>query len=92
MIRQVLEKNGQDESIPDSLRFENIKNSVVRDTTPEEIIEKHALLDVLTHGKDIFENLEEIDFTTSQKIIEIYSDVQKVDASKIQKMKVFHYK
>lgn len=46
----------------DSLKFSNLKNQIIRDITPEEIIEKHALLDILSHGFKIFDDLDNIDF------------------------------
>jgi hypothetical protein len=35
-----------------------VKNYLVRDLNVEEIIEKHAILDVMAHGYKIMENLE----------------------------------
>lgn len=41
----------------EDLSFEKPKHSVVRDITAEEIVEKHALLDVMLNGADVIDNI-----------------------------------
>jgi len=47
---------------------------VVRDITAEEIVEKHALLDVMLNGAEVLDNIENINFKTSYDIIKMYGD------------------
>ena len=50
------------------------KDTIIRDITCEEIIEKHAILDVMFHGKEIFDNFEEKKFITTYEMIKMYAD------------------
>ena len=58
---------------------------------PEEIIEKHALIDVMYYGKDILNNIEKKDFKTSLSMINRYADIEKVDSKKALRMKYLHF-
>ena len=54
------------------------------------MVEKHAILDVMYHGKDILNDLDNADFRTSYKIIDKYGDVMFIDPKNKQKLKYFH--
>lgn len=51
--------------LADELMITSPKGSILRDITCEEIIEKHALIDVMYYGKDILDKLEDKTFKTS---------------------------
>jgi len=51
--------------LADELMVVSPEGSILRDITCEEIIEKHALLDVMYYGKDILERIEDKEFKTT---------------------------
>ncbi|KAL4498407.1 hypothetical protein ABPG72_013213 [Tetrahymena utriculariae] len=77
--------------LADELYVHPPKGSIIRDLTPEEIIEKHALLDAMYYGIDVLENLDLKQFKTSYLMIDRYADVEKIDQQKKLKMKYLHF-
>lgn len=68
-----------------------VPQSITRETQGEEILEKHALLDTLFHGKEILNNLENINFKTTYEIIKKYSDPKHINSNKFDEFRMLHY-
>ena len=64
---------------------------IIKGVQGEEIVEKHALLDVLFHGKDILQEIENIKFKTSYEMIKKHCDPYHIDSSKLDQFRVLHY-
>ena len=67
------------------------QSSFIRDITGEEILEKHAIMDVMKYGSNILQEFDTIDFSTSFKIIEKYADPLKVNSSRFKEFRILHY-
>jgi len=68
-----------------------VPQSIIRDVQGEGILEKHALLDVMFHGREILDKIENINFKTTYEIIKKYSDPRHINSSKIDEFRVLHY-
>jgi hypothetical protein len=75
----------------DELKLEPMMTSIVRDIQGEEVLEKHALLDVLFHGDDVLKKMESINFKTTYAMIKKHADPQHVDYAKKDQFRVLHY-
>lgn len=78
-------------SLEKELQQVSVKNNFVNELSPEEIIEKHSILDVMFYGKDIIENMENYDFQTTYKMIKKYGDQLYTDSMSFGKMRLFHH-
>lgn len=67
------------------------KSAPMKHWEPEDIIERHSIMDVMVQGRELFENLQDIKFTTTYKMIQKYGDYLNLDKTRYDKLKVFHY-
>lgn len=67
------------------------EGNFIRDITGEEVLEKHTIMDVMHYGIDVLEKLDDLEFNTTKKIIERYSDPFKVNSGKVKEFKMLHY-
>ena len=77
--------------LADELNQIKPKSSLVKELTCEEIVEKHAILDVMHYGKDLFNEFKDLEFKTSYKTIKLYADPMAVDRKKNALMRLLHY-
>ena len=59
--------------------------------TIPEIVEKHAILDVLYYGHTIMERIEGRRFKTSFDLIKLYCEAQSIDSKLEKKMRILHF-
>ncbi|KRX06902.1 hypothetical protein PPERSA_11547 [Pseudocohnilembus persalinus] len=78
--------------LADELAPAKVKHSLVRDITAEEIVEKHSILDVLMHGKDIVQDFENLEFQTTYEMIQRYGNPDHTDVTRLNKLRLLHYK
>ena len=67
------------------------QGNIIRDITGEEVLEKHAIMDVMQYGENILDYMDQARFDTSLKIIEKYADPMKINSEKIKEFRVLHY-
>ena len=89
-IKEYLDKR-RVSSLEEELKVTPATGTVVRDLQGEEVLEKHSLLDVMIHGGKIMNNIENINFKTTYKMIEKHADPNHVDSSKFNNFRVLHY-
>lgn len=78
-------------SIEEDLKILPIKENIIKGFQPEEILEKHSLLDVFFNGREILKNMEKMNFKTTYEMIEKYNDPLHIDSSRKQNFRVLHY-
>jgi hypothetical protein len=78
-------------SIENELKITAEPENIIKGHLPEEIIEKHALMDVMLYGKDIFEIMEDIQFKTSYEMIKKHYDPKKIDSARLDQFRLLHY-
>jgi len=75
----------------DELTSPEPQSNVIRDITGEEVLEKHAIMDVMQYGENILESVENAKFTTTLKIIENYADPMKINSERVKEFRILHY-
>lgn len=66
-------------------------NNFIREVTSEEVLEKHAIFDVMQQGIFVLQEFENLEFPMTYKIIEKYADPFKVNDKKHQEFRILHY-
>ena len=67
------------------------EGNFMRDITGEEVLEKHAIMDVMHYGMGVLDGFDDIEFNTSSKIIEKYADPFKTNSERVKEFRVLHY-
>jgi len=75
----------------DELASRAPRHTIFREVTCEQLIEKHAMMDVLHFGKELFEGFEDKQFDSTYEIIRRYADPQAVDSLRIAKLRALHF-
>lgn len=89
-IKEYLDKR-RVSNLEQELKVKDVLKSIIRDVQGEELLDKHTVLDVMYHGRDILKKMKDINFKTSYKMIQKYSDPDHVDSSSLDKFRIMHY-
>ena len=77
-------------SLEKELKIKEPLQSIVRDFQGEEIVEKHAILDLMYQGKDILEDIDKLSFRTTYAMIEKYADYLHIDTKRFDMFRKMH--
>ena len=89
-IKEYLDKR-RVSNLEEELKVTEPQGTIIRDLQGEEVLEKHAILDVMLHGVELMNNIENLNFKTSYEIIEKHADPNHIDSAKFNQFRVMHY-